>query len=208
MAIVVPAAGYPPPAAAIEQAVRALAAGQLVGVPTDTVYGLAGDPFHAGTADRLFAAKRRPRQQELPVLVDGLAQALELTMGLPDAAGRLIERWWPGALTLVVARHPGVAMDLGSDDVTVGLRCPAHPVPRALCRAHGPLATTSANLHTRPTLATPAEIAEQFGRAVALILDAGPCTGTPSTVVDCTGVEVKLLREGRIAWADIQASLD
>src|SRR3954447_9751086 len=198
--------GDPPPPAAIEAAVKALAAGELVAIPTDTVYGLAADAFHTGAADRLFAAKRRPREVELPVLVADVDQALALTVGVPPAARRLMERYWPGALTLVLPRNPEVTADLGSDEATIGLRCPAHPVPVALCRAVGPLATTSANLHGQTTLPTPADIAAEFGDQVAVVLDAGPCEGAPSTVVDCTGDELKLLREGRIPWDEVLAA--
>jgi tRNA A37 threonylcarbamoyladenosine synthetase subunit TsaC/SUA5/YrdC len=95
--------------------------------------------------------------------------------------------------------------DLGDDDVTVGVRCPAHPVPLALCAKAGPLATTSANLHGEPTSETAADVAAVFGAAVALVLDGGPARGAPSTVVDCTGLEPRLLREGRIPWADVVA---
>ena len=202
----VPASGDPPPPGAVDQAVKALAAGQVVGLPTDTVYGLAADPFSTGGADRLFLLKRRPREMELPVLVADDEQALSLATGVPDSARRLMERYWPGALTIVLPRSPELVADLGADDATVGLRCPAHPVPLALCRAHGPIATTSANHHGDPTATTADEVAGLFGDAVAVVLDGGPCTGSPSTVVDCTGVDPKLLREGRLPWEDVLAA--
>jgi tRNA threonylcarbamoyl adenosine modification protein (Sua5/YciO/YrdC/YwlC family) len=144
---IVPATGYPPPAAAIEQAAKALAAGDIVGVPTDTVYGLAADPFHTGASDRLFALKRRPRAVELPILVADEDQALALTVAVPATARRLLDRYWPGALTLILPRREDLNADLGEDDATIGIRCPAHPVPIALCQAVGPMATTSANRH-------------------------------------------------------------
>jgi L-threonylcarbamoyladenylate synthase len=106
-----------------------------------------------------------------------------------------------------VPRDPDLQADLGDDEMTVGVRCPDHPVPLALCRRLGPLATTSANRHGEPTPTTAAGVAEVFGDAVPLVLDAGPCDGSPSTVVDCTGVEPKLLREGRVPWADVLAAL-
>lgn len=203
---IVPAFGDPPPADAVDAAVRALASARIVGLPTDTVYGLGADPFTTGGADRLFRLKRRPREVDLPVLVADVDQALSLATGVPDSARRLMERFWPGALTVVLPRRPDLRADLGADEATVGVRCPAHPVPLALCRAHGPMATTSANLHGEPTLTTAAEVAATFGDAVAVVLDAGSCTGEPSTVVDCTGTELKLLREGRIAWDDVVAA--
>ena len=175
-------------------------------LPTDTVYGLAADPFHTGASDRIYAAKRRPRQVDLPVLVADREQALSVVIGLTEAATRLMDRFWPGALTLVLPRRPDVRADLGADEATVGLRCPDHGVPREVCRRAGPLATTSANLHGQAPLTTAAEVALTFGDAVGLVLDAGPCVGTPSTVVDCTGLEPRLLRDGRIPWADVVAA--
>lgn len=198
--------GDPAPSPAVEQAVKALAAGQVVAVPTDTVYGLAADPFSTGGADRLFLLKRRPREMELPVLVADEEQALSLATAVPDAARRLMAAFWPGALTVVLPRSPDLVADLGADDATVGLRCPAHPVPQALCRAYGPIATTSANRHGEPTATTAAEVAAVFGDAVAVVLDGGPCTGAPSTVVDCTGAQPKLLRDGRIPWDEVLAA--
>lgn len=203
---VLAAAGDPPPRAALDAARRALSAGQVIALPTDTVYGLAADPFATGAADRLFAVKRRPREVDLPLLVADEEQALSLTSAVPAVARQLMARFWPGALTVVLPRHPGLVADLGSDEATVGLRCPDHPVPIALCRSVGPLATTSANLHGQAPLTTPPEITASFGAAVALVLDAGPCLGSASTVVDCTGQEPKLLREGRIPWAEVQSA--
>lgn len=203
---IVPASGDPVPEPAVELAVKALASGQVVAIPTDTVYGLGADPFTTGGADRLFLLKRRPREMDLPVLVADEEQALGLATAVPATARALMERFWPGALTVVLPRHPDLQADLGADEATVGVRCPAHPVPLALCRAHGPVATTSANLHGEPTITTAVELAEVFGEAVAVVLDAGPCLGAPSTVVDCTGAEPKLLREGRVPWADVLAA--
>ena len=195
--------GDPPLAVAIKQAAEALTAGDIVGVPTDTVYGLAADPFHTGASDRLFALKRRPRSVELPVLVASEEEALTLTIAFPAAARRLMASYWPGALTLVLPRRPDLNADLGDDDATVGLRCPGHPVPLALCNAVGPLATTSANRHGDQPATTASELASAFGAGVALILDAGVCNRTASTVVDCTGQEPRLLREGQLPWAEL-----
>src|SRR5207244_442956 len=133
---------------AIDEAVAALQDGLLVAVPTDTVYGLAADPFHPGATERIFTAKKRPRDVELPVLVAEVAQALDLCLveALPASARRLMERCWPGALTIVVPRRPGLSADLGSDEATVGIRRPAHPVVRQLCQRVGPLAVARAIL--------------------------------------------------------------
>lgn len=199
-----PALGDPLPAAAVIEAVRALGQAMPVGIPTDTVYGLAVDPFRVGATDRIFAAKRRPRDVSLPLLVAGVDQAMSVSTAVPALAVALMERFWPGALTIVVPARAGLGADLGDDDLTVGLRSPDHPVPLALCAAAGPLATTSANRHGEPPMTTAAEVAGAFGPAVPVVLDGGVCAGAPSTVVDCTGAELKLLREGRIPWAEIQ----
>jgi L-threonylcarbamoyladenylate synthase len=205
--MIVPALGVPLPPTALLQAVRALAQGQPVGIPTDTVYGLAVDPFLPGATDRIFAAKRRPRDVSLPVLVCSAEQALALSTAVPDVALRLMERYWPGPLTLVLPAREGMGADLGDDEATVGVRSPDHPVPQALCAAAGPLATTSANRHGDPPLMTAIEVADAFGDAVPVVLDGGVCTGSPSTVVDCTGTLPKLLREGRIPWSELQAEM-
>ena len=202
--MIVPALGDPPPATAVLRAVRALAQGQPIAIPTDTVYGLAVDPFRPGATDRIFAVKRRPRDVSLPVLVTGVEQALELATAVPDLALELMGRYWPGALTIVIPARPGLGADLGEDEATVGVRSPDHPVPLALCAAAGPLATTSANRHGDPPLTTAEAVAECFGDDLAVILDGGTCEGSPSTVVDCTGPRLKLLREGRIPWSELE----
>jgi tRNA threonylcarbamoyl adenosine modification protein (Sua5/YciO/YrdC/YwlC family) len=188
-------------------ALHALDEGRVVAVPTDTVYGLAVDPFRPGAADRLFALKRRPRTVDLPLLVTSADQVLTVATAVPQVGEVLMARFWPGPLTLVLPRRPELEADLGDDEATVGVRCPDHPVPLALCRRHGPLATTSANLHGEPTMATAAEVGAALGDSVEVVLDAGPCTGLPSTVVDCTGEEPKCLREGRIPWTELEAAL-
>ena len=204
--MILTATGDPPPATVVRQAVQALAEGLPIGIPTDTVYGLAVDPFRAGAADRIFAAKRRPRDVTLPLLVTGIEQALTVASAIPPVALELMARYWPGALTLVVPARPGTGADLGDDQLTVGLRSPDHPVPLALCAAAGPLATTSANHHGEEPLTTAAAVEDSFGDALPLVLDGGVCAGSPSTVVDCTGPELKLLRAGRIPWDELVAA--
>jgi L-threonylcarbamoyladenylate synthase len=204
--VIVPALGDSPPATVVLQAVRALAQGLPIGIPTDTVYGLAVDPFRAGATDRIFAAKRRPRDVSLPVLVSGVEQALSVSTAVPARALELMARYWPGPLTIVIPARPGLGADLGDDEATVGVRAPDHPVPLALCAAVGPLATTSANRHGEPPMTTAAELDAAFGAALGVVLDGGVCAGSPSTVVDCTGEELKLLREGRIPWAELRGA--
>jgi L-threonylcarbamoyladenylate synthase len=191
----------------LDTAVAALAAGQVVGVPTDTVYGLAVAPLVPGATERVFAAKRRPAGVDLPVLVAGTDQARSWAEAWPEAAERLAHAFWPGALTIVVARRPDLSLvALGDRAGTVGLRWPDHPVPVALCRRLGPLATTSANRHGEPALTSAADVRAVFGAEVGVVVDGGRCSGAPSTVVDCTGEGVRLLREGRIGWADVAAA--
>jgi L-threonylcarbamoyladenylate synthase len=204
---IIDARGDPPPLAAIDAAAAILRAGGIAGVPTDTVYGLAADPFRAGATDRLFKVKRRPRTFELPVLVADVDQALTLAAAVPVAAARLMERFWPGPLTVVLPRRPDLNADLGSDDATIGVRCPNHPVPLALCRAVGPMATTSANRHGEEPLTTALELAQRLGPSVEVVLDCGPCCGSPSTVVDCTGGDPHLIRHGRLSWEAVLAAL-
>jgi len=188
---VLAAFGDPPPAAAVEAAAAALAAGGVVGLPTDTLYGLVGDPA------AIYAAKRRPPEVHLPVLVADRAAAEALAGAVPPLAARLMDAFWPGGLTVVVPR---------SDGTTVGVRCPAHPVALAVCAAAGPLPSSSANRHGEAPLTTAAAVAAAFGDELAVVLDAGPCSGTPSTVVDCTGARPVLLRAGRVPWAAVEAA--
>lgn len=206
--LVLPAEADVDAVVAIDAAVAALRRGEVVAVPTDTVYGLAADPRQPGAPERLFAAKERPRTVELPVLVADHEQALDLIVEPGDVARRCMQRWWPGPLTLVLVRRPGLGYDLGDNHRTIGLRCPDHPVPRAIAAALGPIATTSANRHGQPPLTTAQAVAAALGGAVGLILDAGVCNGAPSTVLDCTGPRPRLLREGALGFSTIVGALD
>ncbi|HZQ26651.1 MAG TPA: L-threonylcarbamoyladenylate synthase [Acidimicrobiales bacterium] len=191
----------------IDAAAAALARGQVVGIPTDTVYGVAVDPGHPGATDRIFALKQRPTDTELPVLVLDADQAMSLCPAdrLQPYVRPLMDTLWPGALTIVVPRRPGLEAALGGDGTTIGIRAPDNDVVRELCRRVGPLAVTSANLHGQPPLTTAAEVREAFTGDVAVVVDGGVCEGAPSTVVDCTGEQPVLIREGRIPWGEITA---
>jgi L-threonylcarbamoyladenylate synthase len=191
-----------------ELVLDALDAGLPVAIPTDTVYALAVDPFVVGASERLFTIKRRSREIDLPVLVGSLEQALELVTALPQAARRLMEQFWPGPLTLVLPRRPDLEADLGDDELTVGVRMPSHPVPQELCRHVGPLGVGTAGLQGMAELVTADEVAATFGDAVAVVLDGGRCAGLPATVVDATGEDPHLIREGRLPWSEVQAALD
>ena len=184
--------------------VEALAAGKVVAVPTDTVYGLAVDPRLAGAVDRVFVLKQRPEQFQLPVLIADPAGLVDLAEATA-AAERLISRYWPGPLTLVLPRRSGIAFDLGGDSATIGLRCPANSLLRELLRSTGPLAVTSANRHGEAPLRTADEVRGHFGAAVTAVLDGGRCDGRPSTVISLTGAGVKCLREGALLFAELAA---
>jgi tRNA threonylcarbamoyl adenosine modification protein (Sua5/YciO/YrdC/YwlC family) len=177
-------------------------------MPTDTVYGLAADPFSAEATDRLFAAKRRPRQLALPVLVGDRDQAGPLVEDWPPAAEALAQGFWPGPLTIVVAADRRAGLRLGARPGTVGLRQPDHPAALALLRLTGPLAVTSANLSgDRPALTVP-DAVRQFGRQVAVYVDAGRAAGgVASTVVDLSGGSLRLVREGGIGRGQLVRAL-
>ena len=183
----------------VEEAIEALAAGLPVVLPTDTVYGLAVDPTRAGATDRLFEIKERPLDAALPVLAADPAQAFSLAADVPDAAQVLAEAFWPGGITLVIPRHPGLAYDLGGrDDHTIGVRVPDHAVAQRIATAVGPIAATSANLHGRPTPQTADGVVAELGDRVRVVVDGGTCAGAPSTVVAFSGDEITILREGRV----------
>lgn len=186
-------------ARALDEAEAALAEGRVVALPTDTVYGLAVDAFHPGATERLFAAKRRPHDVDLPVLVASPDDVHRLAADVPPFAQQLMERWWPGPLTLVLRRRPHLDVDLGARHDTVGVRCPASDLVCDLAARIGPLATTSANRHGEPTPTTALGVAAVFDdRDVAVVIDGGACDGAPSTVVDVTGDEPVVLREGAL----------
>lgn len=195
------------------EAIRELRSGAIVALPTDTVYGLAVAATTPDGIERLFAAKGRPPDRAVALLVADTAQA-EAVGTLTPAARALADAFWPGGLTLVLPRRVDrplpVALTAGgaTDPATVGLRVPAHDAPRALAAALGPLPTTSANRSGEPEARDAAEIAARLGAAVALILDAGPAGGgPPSTVVDVSGPVPRVLREGAIPSARIAAAL-
>jgi L-threonylcarbamoyladenylate synthase len=192
----------------LDAAAKALQAGDVIVVPTETVYGLAALPDVAGATGRIFTLKGRGADVPLAVLCTDAGQALALA-DRPSAAVRAAaERGWPGPLTLVLPRRPGLGYELGEPATTIGLRCPAHPIMQALAAEVGPIATTSANLHGQPPPGSAAELAALFGDGVAVVLDDGPCTGLPSTVVDATGdvAEWRVLRQGPIALETLRGA--
>ena len=169
-------------------------------MPTDTVYGIAADLALPDAIERLFAAKRRPPEKAVAVLLADMDQAATLGI-LGPAARALGERFWPGGLTLVLPVRPGAVLPrvLAAGSPTIGVRVPDHDAPRAIARALGPLPTTSANVSGEPDARDAQEIAARLGDAVALVIDGGPIHGGPaSTVVDCTWDLPVIRREGAI----------
>lgn len=183
---------------AIERAAKALLSGGLVVLPTETVYGLAALASDPDATRALFARKGRGAEVPVAVLCADAEQALALTDAPSPLALRLARSHWPGPLTMVLPRRPGVVWALGEPTDTIGVRCPDHDLVRALAARVGPLATTSANRHGLPTPASATEAADQLLGAVDLVLDGGELTGTPSTVVDLTGDVPHVLRPGAV----------
>lgn len=190
---------------AIDAALAALSRGEVVGIPTETVYGVAADPFVPGATERLFRAKRRPDSVALPMLVAEPAEAERLGE-IDERAARLIARFWPGPLTIVLRRRSGLGLVLGGDETTIGLRCPDQPVALHLLERSGPLAVTSANLHGEPPLRTAQSLRDVLGADLAVVVDAGRCEGVPSTVVSLVGPEPEVLRLGAISAEEIAAA--
>lgn len=181
----------------LEAAASAVRRGDLVVVPTDTVYGLGCDAFSTVGVERLLAAKGRGRGTPVPVLVGSPDTVEGLAYGMTQAARELIDAFWPGPLTVVVRHQPSLAWDLGDDGGTVALRMPLHPVAIELLRLTGPMAVTSANRAGSPSATSYEQALEQLGDDVAVYLDAGPSPETaPSTIVDVSGPVPRLLRVG------------
>ncbi len=189
-------------------AAEAALAGGLIVLPTDTVYGVGTRPDRPGATAKVFAAKRRSRDLELPILVDGLDAAARVA-AFDERADALARRFWPGPVTLVLPRAPeSRAWELGGDAGTVGVRVPRHLLAIAVLHRTGPLAVTSANRSGRPTPATCEEIEAELGDAVDVYLcEPTPLAGVASTVVDLAHGEPRVLRTGAVSHADIAAVL-
>jgi L-threonylcarbamoyladenylate synthase len=181
----------------LSAAARAVQRGRLVLLPTDTVYGVGADAFNAEAVARLLAAKGRGRQMPPPVLVSAKTTLEALALDVPEWARALVTELWSGQLTLVLRQQPSLQWDLGETRGTVAVRMPDHDVALALLARTGPLAVSSANRTGLPA-ATDADAAEEMlGQAARILLDAGPTPGpVPSTIVDCTGEQGRILRLG------------
>ena len=189
----------------ITQAELALRRGELVVLPTDTVYGIAAEAFDPVAVDGLLKAKGRGRDMPPPVLVGTVRAAMALVMDLADTGKDLIDEFWPGGLTLVCRASPTLVWDLGETKGTVAVRMPLHSVALDLLKKTGPLAVSSANVSGQPPATTVDEAMAQLGDSVSVYLDAGPGPGdVPSTIVDLTGSVPRLLRRGVIPVERLQ----
>lgn len=182
----------------VDRVCAVLQAGGVVVLPTETVYGLAALAADAKATATLFERKGRGADVPIAVLCDDAEQALSLAERPSDLARSLADAHWPGPLTMVLRRRADLGWSLGEPATTIGLRCPDHDLVRAVAARLGPLATTSANRHGLPTPACAVEAAEQLLGPVDLVVDGGPRSGTPSTVVDLTGDEPQVLRQGGV----------
>jgi L-threonylcarbamoyladenylate synthase len=193
----------------VARAAEAVRNGEVVVLPTDTVYGVGADAFSAEAVASVLAAKGRGREMPPPVLVPSVRTVDGLATDVPQWARELIEAFWPGPLTLVLQAQSSLMWDLGETNGTVALRMPRDDVALALLTEVGPMAVTSANLTGQPPATTVTDAAAQLGAAAAVYLDGGPTTSDEvSTIVDCTGADPVVLREGAITWAQIQTALN
>lgn len=180
-------------------AVDSVKRGELVVLPTDTVYGIGADAFQPDAIDALLATKGRGRDMPVPVLVGSWTGLDGLTLVVTPTARELVEAFWPGGLTLVVEHAPSLAWDLGDTRGTVAVRMPLHPVALELLARTGPMGVSSANRTGQPPPATAEEARDQLGYPVAVYLDGGPSGDpTPSTIVDVTGEVPRVLRAGAV----------
>jgi tRNA threonylcarbamoyl adenosine modification protein (Sua5/YciO/YrdC/YwlC family) len=184
---------------------QAIGRGDLVVLPTDTVYGVAADAFNPAAVQKLLDAKGRGRQSPPPVLVPGFDTVAALAEHITPEVEKLADAFWPGGLTIVVSAQSTLAWDLGETNGTVALRMPDHALVREFLSETGPLAVSSANLTGKPAALTATEAFDQLGDRVAVYLDAGESSGSRagSTIVDATptrdGQPVRILREGTIS---------
>ncbi|MGZ0711282.1 L-threonylcarbamoyladenylate synthase (plasmid) [Coraliomargarita sp. W4R53] len=198
----------------MRQARQAIGRGELVVIPTDTVYGVAANAFDAAAVQRLLDAKGRGRQSPPPVLVAGLTTLRALVAEVPEAVERLVEQFWPGGLTIVLPAQPSLSWDLGETRGTVAVRMPAHRIALELLEETGPLAVSSANLTGKSAAITAEEAQDMLGDSVAAYLSDGiSTTGVASTIVDATGLVgtdekiVRVLREGAISREQLREVL-
>jgi L-threonylcarbamoyladenylate synthase len=198
-------AGHP---SAVSHAVDVLQHGGLVAFPTDTVYGLAALPFKGEYVERLFAAKGRSSTRAIAILIGNYPDLDKVVQHIDERSMKLVKKFWPGPLTLVVPKLQSLP-DALSQDETIGVRMPNHPLALALLRKIGPLAVTSANISGKDNAKSAEEVYDQLNGRVHLILDGGKSSGgVPSTVVNCVSNPPTILRQGPITLAAIKAALE
>jgi tRNA threonylcarbamoyl adenosine modification protein (Sua5/YciO/YrdC/YwlC family) len=194
--------------AGLTAATTAIRAGELVVLPTDTVYGLGADAFDPAAVRRLLDAKGRGRAMPPPVLIGSVATLDALASVVPDWARDLVERYWPGPLTIVVREQSSLQWDLGETRGTVAVRMPHDAVALALLGRTGPLAVSSANLTGRPAATDADQATAMLGDRVAVVLDGGPTLDErPSTIVDCTASRPRVLRTGVVTPDELRTVL-
>lgn len=188
---------------AITSALEVILAGGLVAFPTDTVYGVGCLAFHQQSIESIYVAKDRPVEKAIPVLIGDNDDLTKVAEEIPIFAMKLIARFWPGPLTILVPKKPTLPEAISATS-TVGVRVPDHDVARAILRLAGPMAVTSANISGQESPRTAQQVWEQLGGRIPLILDGGETPGgIPSTLVDCTSNEIQILREGPISKAEL-----
>ena len=191
----------------IQRALKVLQKGGLVAFPTDTVYGLGALAFDGNAIESIYLAKARPIEKAIPVLIGDNADLENVSNSISDVAYKLASCYWPGPLTIIVPKKPTLPEAVSATE-TVGVRVPDHPVARALLRSTGPMAVTSANISGQPSPSTAQDVFEQLKGRIELIIDGGQTPGgVPSTLVDCTGSEIKVLREGPISLEQILSAI-
>lgn len=195
--------------AAIEAASLAVQRGELIVLPTDTVYGIGADAFDPAAVRGLLAAKGRGREMPPPVLISAATTVDALAVRLPGYARALIEAFWPGPLTLVCHQQTSLQWDLGDTRGTVAVRMPDHQVAREILERTGPLAVSSANKTGMPAATDADQAEEMLGVDVAVIVDAGESPGgEASTIIDCTGTEGRVLRLGALSLERLNEVLE
>ncbi len=194
---------------AIDKGRDVLKGGGLVAFPTDTVYGLGADAFLPRAVEKIYKVKGRPLAKAIPLLIDSAGHLPMVAEHIPDAAWALADRFWPGALTIVLYRKPEVADIVTAGGPTVAVRVPDHSFALGLVRAAGGvLAATSANLAGQPDPTTADEVKHYLGGRIQLVLDGGRCPGgNPSTVIDLTKTPPEVVRLGPIAREALQGVL-
>jgi L-threonylcarbamoyladenylate synthase len=198
-----------PDPAVLGRAAAAISKGGIVAIPTDTLYGLAADPFNRQAIDRLFALKVRTADRALPLIACDIGQIEQMLGAMTPIAKMLARTFWPGPLTLLIDAPEGLAARVTGGTGRVGVRVPAHQVARALCEICGlPLTATSANISGEPAQDDPERVAASIGEGVEMLIDAGRTPGgLPSTIVDVSGAAPVLVRAGAISWEQVEACL-